>query len=286
MDFFVAGIPYPKHKAGGAVEEAERWTSAVIDATKTLPAITYPCIMSLEYQIPSDRFTLGSPYGPDLDNLTKRLLDSLKPTVLKNCLGEDGCIMDLRVSKRVVKPGAQVGVRVTVEPLREEVNNDEFLYFAYGSNMQYQRLKERVGLPKRICNTFLPNYRFRNNKKGDDGSGKANIEWDASSHNIVWGVLWSIPETSRAKSNEKEGFYPGRHDSHYKPEQIIVFDEDRVPWRAMTYVACHGKTVDEDLPVHGWYHNYICSGAVENILPTDYIDRLKQIQIIDSLGIQ
>jgi Holliday junction resolvase RusA-like endonuclease len=279
MDFFVPGFAYPKHKAGGAIEQAERWSQTIFETTKDLPIVKAPCRMKIHYNISPERFTLGAPYGPDLDNLTKRLLDDLKRTILREAAGEDGCILELTISKSVAALGEPSGAKVSIESIQEGIGTGEFLYFAYGSNMSLERLQGRVTTLKKICNAFLPNYLLRTNKKGDDGSGKANVE-QGSSSDVVWGVLWSIPETSRAKLDEKEGFYPGRHDSHYRPDQILVFDESKVPWRAMTYVACQGRTTDEDLHVQDWYYDFICSGAVENGLPTDYVDMLKQIRKI------
>jgi len=184
--------------------------------------------------------------------------------------------MSLRVSKRVVAPGAQVGVSVTVEPLREGVNDDEFLYFAYGSNMQYQRLKDRVRNLRKVSKVFAPNYKLRTNKIGDDGSGKANIESDEKS--LVWGVLWAIPKTSQTELDKAEGYYQGRHDSHYKHENIIVFDEGHVPWKAMTYIACNGRIAEGDLPVNLDYYNFIVEGARENKLTKEYIEQIEKIR--------
>lgn len=278
MDVFIVGFAYPKHKSGGAVVEAEKWSQNIIEKTKELPKVNSPCSIKVDYYIAPERFTMGSPYGPDLDNLTKRLLDALKQTILSDAEGEDGCVMDLRISKRVAKPGEQQGVRITTEPIREEPGAGEFQYFAYGSNMQYHRLKDRVGTLKKSCIAYLPNYKLRTNKRGDDGSGKANIERNSSS--IVWGVLWSIPETSRNLLNDAEVYRPGRHDSHYKPIDIMVFDEAGTPWRAMAYVACQGRVTDNDLPVQGWYYSFIIDGAVENGLPSEHVDKLREIQVV------
>ena len=70
------------------------------------------------------------------------------------------------------------------------------LYFSYGSNMSSERLGDRIAIARAIGPARIDAYRLRCNKRGADGSGKANLVIDASSH--AWGVLFEIAASSLA----------------------------------------------------------------------------------------
>jgi len=62
------------------------------------------------------------------------------------------------------------------------------LYFAYGSNMSQKRLEDRVGKVNHCGIGTLKNYQFLYNKRGSNGTGKANIIPERNSE--VKGVLF------------------------------------------------------------------------------------------------
>jgi len=237
--------------------------------------------MRIDYHLPPDRFTLGSPYGSDLDNLTKRLLDSLSCTILEDVDSKDGCICKIEIRKIVASNPDLIGTRVVIEPIYELDKNERFLYFAYGSNMHYARLENRVKSLEKMCVAYLPEYRLRTNKQSDDGSGKANIEQSRLNSDVVWGVVWSIAKSDRYKLDKAEGYYENRHDSHYKPIEVIVFDEDGLSWKALTYIACEGRTSSVDLPLFKWYYEYLIRGADGNNLPLKFQAMLNRFEIIE-----
>jgi gamma-glutamylcyclotransferase len=280
VEFFIQGSPCPKHKVGNGRKEAEKWSASIVEYTKELPMIVGPCRMLIEYRLPPDRFTIGSPYGTDLDNMTKRLLDGLKSTIFKNEESEDGCVCKIEVCKNVAPDSESTGTRVVIEQMRN-VKSEEFHYFAYGSNMDRLRLSERVNEPSRECIAYLPGYKIRTNKVGVDGSGKANIEKTNILSDLVWGVVWSIKIYDKSKLDKAEGFHPDRNDSHYKPMDVIVFDKDGMPWRVMTYIGCRGRISVQDLPLADWYHDLIIRGAAENNLPEQYRNHLQEFERLD-----
>ena len=63
-------------------------------------------------------------------------------------------------------------------------------YFAYGSNMSSLRLRERIPSARSLGAARLAGWRLAPNKRGRDGSGKANLVVDANS--VVWGVLYQL----------------------------------------------------------------------------------------------
>jgi len=281
MDFFILGPAYPKHKVGNGRDEAEKWSELIIAQTRDLPKVKGPCEMKIVYQLPPDRFSVGSPFGPDLDNLTKRLLDSLSSTILMDVDSKDGCICKIEISKTVALSQNEVGTHVIVKSIRELDLDGRFLYFAYGSNMHFGRLQERVKSLKKESVALLPGYKLRMNKRGDDGSGKANIEPSGSMTDVVWGIVWSITNSDRYELHEAEAYRPNRHDSHYKPIDVIIFDETGMSWKAMTYVACEDRKSAADLPLYSWYYEYLIRGAKYYGLPREYLKIIEKIEKID-----
>ena len=64
------------------------------------------------------------------------------------------------------------------------------LYFAYGSNLVLERVRQRVGAVQVIGVAQLRGFRLRLDKRGADGSGKANLHADAA--HGVWGALYQL----------------------------------------------------------------------------------------------
>ena len=117
-EVFVEGTPYPWHKVRGDIEGPDRWSAAIRQQTDRLPAVSGPCRLEVEFILPSDRFPRDHPYGTDLDNLLKRLLDALKSTILRTAPGLDGAVVELRASKVPATTDNKAGARIllTDEP--------------------------------------------------------------------------------------------------------------------------------------------------------------------------
>jgi len=117
IDRFIEGIPYGQRKVRGNIYAADKWTQVVKRATKNLPKVKGPVRMNLEFVLPEDKYPSDHPYGPDLDNLLKRLLDALNTTVFSKVPGMDGAVEQLIVSKRKAKGNEPMGVRVILNEL-------------------------------------------------------------------------------------------------------------------------------------------------------------------------
>ena len=80
-------------------------------------------------------------------------------------------------------------------------------YFAYGSNM----LEERLQSSKRVPGaTFLAigsvrGYRLRFHKRSTDKSGKCDIVKTDSAEDVVYGVVFKVPEDQLGKLDRAEG---------------------------------------------------------------------------------
>ena len=99
IDKFIKGEPYAQKKVRGDTEAPKRWSEAIQAQTARTRKVRGPCRLDVEFVLPADRFPLDHPFGTDLDNLLKRLLDSLKETVLSEAPRGDGAIVEFRASK-------------------------------------------------------------------------------------------------------------------------------------------------------------------------------------------
>jgi len=146
------------------------------------------------------------------------------------------------------------------------------LYFAFGSNMDPDRIKLRLKkfpqLTKLIPDAKrvrLPGYSFAFNKYSTkDYTGKANITQDEKSE--VWGVLFRINEDALEMLKEIE--------RGYKDKILYVFSDDSVKQKAVTFIA---KKIQNGLKPTPKYLKYILDGAIHYKLPPEYIKNLEKL---------
>jgi Holliday junction resolvase RusA-like endonuclease len=117
IDVFIKGVPYCQSKVKGDLGAGKRWTQVVIQATQNLPKVKRPCSASIAFILPEDKYPADCPYGPDLDNLLKRLFDALTNTIFSEIDSKDGSVIELIASKREASRGEPIGARVTVNEL-------------------------------------------------------------------------------------------------------------------------------------------------------------------------
>lgn len=147
--------------------------------------------------------------------------------------------------------------------------------FAYGSNMNLNRLTQRVPSAVKFCNVFLPGYKLICNKVSKkDGSAKANILRTDNPAEVVLGVLFTIDNNEKALLDKAEGLGKG-----YNEETLTFFDEANNSYTAQIYVA-DSKAIDNNLLPYDWYKEFIVSGAILNNLPAEYISKLQSITCI------
>lgn len=152
--------------------------------------------------------------------------------------------------------------------------------FAYGSNMNINRLKERVPSAAKVCNASLDGYSFAFNKKSTDGSVKGNIEQTNNANDKVWGVVFEIDEKEKNKLDDAEGLGNG-----YNETMIDVLGTEGQLIKAQVYIA-DSVAIDNNLHPYDWYKEYVVSGAKENKLPEGYINTLANFQAVEDLDIR
>lgn len=147
--------------------------------------------------------------------------------------------------------------------------------FAYGSNMFTNKLKINAPSASKICNAFIKGYILKCNKKSADQSAKGNIIRTGNEEDVVWGVIWTIDEQDKLTLDLAEGLGQG-----YIEETLSFLDSENGTHEAQVYIADNSAIAD-GLHPYDWYKEYIISGAVENNLAQDYIEKLKLIDFIE-----
>lgn len=114
----ITGIPYGRRKVRGNTQATKVWTDAVIEQTRHLPKVTEACILRVTFLLPPDKFPKDFPYGPDLDNLTKRFFDALNHTIFSEAKGKDSCVVELSVMKTMADSEKDAGALIEVLPIK------------------------------------------------------------------------------------------------------------------------------------------------------------------------
>jgi gamma-glutamylcyclotransferase (GGCT)/AIG2-like uncharacterized protein YtfP len=138
------------------------------------------------------------------------------------------------------------------------------LYFAYGSNLKWGRMRQRVPSARREAVAFLDHHRLVCNKRGRDGSAKANLV--RAEGQRVWGVLYRI---ERAHLALLDGFETG-----YQRVEVEVCTAAGGVHRASTY---RSDRITRDPIPFDWYRGMILEGAREHGLPEEYLSVLEAL---------
>ena len=151
------------------------------------------------------------------------------------------------------------------------------LYFAYGSNLDWDQMKARGPSVTFISRAKLKDHRLaftRKSKRRGCGSADAVIK---QAHN-VWGVVYEIAERNIGSLDQAEGFVPGRTQNAYTRQKrhVYVEGDERKPLLVSVYFA--KKQKDPPLP-SAEYKRLIVDGAKYWHLPQEYIDELEQIEV-------
>ncbi len=136
-------------------------------------------------------------------------------------------------------------------------------YFAFGSNMSSVRLLARVEDARPLGRALLRDHAFVCNKRGQDGSAKANIEPREGAS--VWGVLFVVPRADLARLDRIEGGYVRTE---------VMVDHEGTTVTCFTYLST--RRLDGGRPFD-WYKAHIVDGAVEFGLPADYVATLRAL---------
>jgi gamma-glutamylcyclotransferase len=146
-------------------------------------------------------------------------------------------------------------------------------YFAYGSNMLEERLKAPNRVPGAVFLTkgCVRKYKLRFHKKSDDGSGKCNIVRTDFEKDVVYGVVFDVPDDQLEALERAEGVGHGYHQDNEIP---IRFDGTEM---CMLTYAADLRAINDTLIPYVWYHELVIAGAEQHGLPEDYIAGLQAV---------
>jgi gamma-glutamylcyclotransferase len=143
-------------------------------------------------------------------------------------------------------------------------------YFAYGSNLSTEQMESRTGRIREVRRARLDGYRIAFNKRGSDGTGKANIVPDPEG--TVWGVVYRCSAAALSDMDRHEGVAGG----HYARTGVRVRVDAGDELDSVAYVA--GESfVDGSCVPSKEYLKTILHGAQHHALPDDYIRELERV---------
>jgi hypothetical protein len=137
------------------------------------------------------------------------------------------------------------------------------LYFAYGSNLLLARMRERIPGAEPLGAARLAGYRLCLDKRGRDGSGKANLREDANG--CVWGVVYRFDACEWPRLDACEPGY----------ERFALSVELAGALHAAHAYRSH-RLIRDPVPF-AWYKRLIVAGAREHGLPQEWLRLLEAL---------
>lgn len=145
------------------------------------------------------------------------------------------------------------------------------MYFAYGSNMSDEQIRERCPSHRFVCVAQLRDYRLAFTRRSEKrGCGVADVV--AAQDESVWGVVFEMTEADLAALDRNEGVHLKPPAYVRKSVQVISGDQSV---DAITYEV-FAKSASQHAP-NAHYLGLITAGARKWGLPEDYQEALAQI---------
>jgi hypothetical protein len=194
-----------------------------------------------------------------------------QPIITREGDQTDECSIMTVPLRAIVKPGDR-----PIKPLTKTESGppEPVVYFAYGSNMSTDRLRERMPSCKPTGIATLSGHVLRFHKRSTDKSGKCNAFASGNDSSVI-GVLFNFDPAERAKLDEAEGVGSG-----YERAMVTVINEKGRRRKVLTYLAMPDY-IDNSLKPYGWYKDFVLAGAREHDLPPEYI--AEYIQSVEAI---
>lgn len=146
------------------------------------------------------------------------------------------------------------------------------LYLAYGSNLHPLRLGERVSSATFEAVVILPAHRLAFHKRGQDGSGKCNLESSPDPQQRVFAAVYSMDRGEVPLLDRFEG-------DGYQHRRLKV-DIGGTQRSAFAYVAAP-RHCDPVLKPFRWYRELVWLGARHHGFPDEYLRSLAGVEVIE-----
>lgn len=144
------------------------------------------------------------------------------------------------------------------------------LYFAYGSNLKASRMRARAPSARAAGVARVRGYRLVLDKRGADGSAKANLAPAPGA--TVWGVLYALDPEEIPLLDRAEG--------GYARVPVRAASEAAEAQPAFTYVSERRlEERPEDRRAFPWYRALVLAGAREHGLPADWCEELAALPV-------
>jgi hypothetical protein len=149
------------------------------------------------------------------------------------------------------------------------------LYFAYGSNMYWQQMKERCPSARFVGIAKLKDHRLAFTRISKSRlCGAADVVPALGCE--VWGVIYDIEECDFIPLDKAEDYVPGSQENSYNRVQRSVLANGGSETLVWTYLAVHEP--NPPLP-SAHYKGLIVEGARYWKLPPEYIESLESIEV-------
>ena len=149
------------------------------------------------------------------------------------------------------------------------------LYFAYGSNMDWTRMRDRCRDAQFLFKAMLPDHELQFTRTSSKFKcGTADIL--PVGGRIVWGVVYHLEEKDRTKLDKKEGVGSGA----YRPIDVTVHAEGATDRKleVFTYIVC-SKEMPRPKPSRT-YLQHLLDGSDKWQLPDDYRNRIQEVETL------
>jgi gamma-glutamylcyclotransferase len=151
------------------------------------------------------------------------------------------------------------------------------LYFAYGSNMNWNQMRERCPSSRFAGIAVLHDHKLAFTRESvNRGCGVADVVPEDGAQ--VWGVVYELADLDVGNLDDSEGFRPECDKNSYDRRECLVFldgDGQRPP---MVSAYFGRPQPDPPLP-NAAYKNLILAGARHWHLPGGFIRQLEQIEV-------
>lgn len=147
------------------------------------------------------------------------------------------------------------------------------LIFAYGSNMNWQQMRERCPSVEFVCNAKLKDHSLAFTRKSTNRDCGVSDVVSADGKD-VWGVVYQVSDADMPNLDRKEGI----NSNSYVRRVGTVYqnDDEAKPMTVDIYFAVRQE--NPPLP-NQEYKNLIVSGAKFWNLPAEYITELENIEV-------
>lgn len=143
------------------------------------------------------------------------------------------------------------------------------LYFAYGSNLNWEQLQQRCPGARFVDLALLPDHRLAFTRASNYwGGGVADVVPTPGAQ--VWGVIYAVSRRCLTALDQYEGYQPGRRYNAYRRLAAVVWrrgDSSR-PEKVWLYQAV---AMEAFIAPSRRYKEVIRQGAVSWGLPQSYI---------------